>query len=57
MKVDLEKLKVGSAICANKNCPLYDEKAVMLLYPSSVYCSIKCKYNDEDSTHQEKYGD
>lgn len=56
-KVDLDKLKVGAAICANKACPKYDPKAVMYLYPSSVYCSVRCKYADEDQTHNEKYGD
>lgn len=56
-RIDLEKLKVGAAICANKECPKYDKKAVMYLYPSSVYCSLKCKYEDKDSTHRETYGD
>lgn len=57
MKVDLEKLKVGAAICANRKCPKFVEKAIMYLYPSSVYCSLECKYNDTDPTHKETYGD
>lgn len=56
-RVDLEKLKTGAKICANKNCPKYNPKAIMYLYPSSVYCSVECKYNDEDAAHKETYGD
>jgi hypothetical protein len=57
MKVNLEKLKSNAAICANKDCPKFDQKAVMMLYPSSVYCSLRCKYTDTDTTHKETYGD
>lgn len=56
-KIDLEKLKVGAAICANRQCPKYDAKAVLALYPSSVYCSTHCKHTDEDKSHNETYGD
>jgi hypothetical protein len=57
MKIDLEKLKVSAVICANEKCPNYDAKAVMYLYPSSVYCSLGCKYSDTNPSHKETYGD
>jgi hypothetical protein len=60
-RVDLDKLNkrlgVRVFICANRECLHYDMDAVMMLYPSSVYCSTKCKYNDTDMTHKESYGD
>jgi len=58
MRVDLEKLKTGAKICANRQCPNFDPKAIKYLYPSSVYCSIKCKYSDDEyNLHNETYGD
>lgn len=64
-KVDLDKLnkaleKVGlvdTSMCANSACPKFKQEAVMAKYPSSVYCSVTCKYSDTDSTHKETYGD
>jgi ribosomal protein S27AE len=44
-------------ICANKKCPNYSDSAVLKKYPSSVYCSLRCKYADEDNSHNERYGD
>lgn len=57
MEVDMKKLMTHAAICANRNCPKFDEKAIMYLYPNSVYCSTRCKYTDTDASHNERYGD
>jgi hypothetical protein len=45
-------------ICANKDCKYFSAEAIMKKYPSSVYCSTKCKYTDKNySEHNESYGD
>lgn len=49
--------KSNKVICANKDCENYDTTAIKLFYPSSAYCSLRCKLNDEDASHNEKYGD
>lgn len=49
--------QIAENICANKSCPKYDAKAVLAKYPGSVYCSLRCKYADEDNSNNERYGD
>jgi hypothetical protein len=57
-KVDLEKLKVAAAMCANEQCSKFDKKAVHYLGSQSVYCSLRCKYDDPKfMTNNETYGD
>lgn len=55
LKDEKDKNKV---ICANEDCPHFSQKAVGIKYPSSAYCSLKCKYTDKKfHAHNETYGD
>lgn len=59
VKIQIEAVMENKKIiCANEDCPNYNEKAVNAKYPSSAYCSLKCKYTDKKfHAHNETYGD